>query len=115
GVAERDALQTAEATDAMVDVDDVVAGLEVAKVGEERVRLAFLSADTRRGRRLEQIPFRIRDELQLFEDEAAPEVALSDGEPPREIEFLEQALDLFLTALRRGEEDLFLVARADVG
>src|SRR6185503_19861569 len=50
GVAERNALQTAEATVAVVDVDDVVARLEVAKVGEERIRLAFLSADTRRGR-----------------------------------------------------------------
>jgi hypothetical protein len=105
----------------VVDVDDVVADLQVAEVGEERVRLLLPAPDARRRGRLEQVPLGVRDQPQLVEDETASDVAGSDGELAAEgvlgegdVELLEEPLDLLPAALGGGEEDLLQLAALDV-
>ncbi len=113
--AERDALEPEEPADAVIDVDDVVAGLQVAEVGDERFRRFPLPNRRLRRRRLEQIRLGDHAEVHLVEVETARERAAGDHqilrEPfslvdERDVEFAEQALDFFPAAAAGGEENL---------
>src|SRR5262249_46288997 len=113
-LAERNALQPVEATDAVVDVHDVVADLQIAQIGREGIGRALFSADARRCRRLEKIPLRIRGEMDVVEVEAAAQHAGSDLQA--DLELLQQALDFLVTPFGGREENLPAIARSlDVG
>ena len=71
GRPERNALQPVKAPDAVIDVDDVVAHLQIAQIGDERLGRALLAADARGGRRLEEVPLGVNGEVQLLEVEPA--------------------------------------------
>ena len=114
GLTERDALQATEDADAVIDVDDVVADLEVAKVREERVARPSLRRQFSLGRRVEEVPLRDDRELRRLELEAGGERPARDRESlagrgrivfVRNRELAKQTLGLLAPAARGDEED----------
>src|SRR5882672_7402074 len=96
-------------------MDDVIADFQVAQIGGEGVAGSFLTADTGRCRRLEQIPLGVGGDVDLVELESARQRAGRDDDlipqrlaivSERNLEFLQQPLDLFPPALGGGEEEL---------
>ena len=121
---ERNPLEPKESSDAVIDVHDEVADFQIAQIGDEGVGFAFLRSDARRGRRLEEVPFRIERDADLLEGEAAGEGAVRDDDLVAkfvrvrrewDVEFFEQTFDFFDAAFGRGEEELAILRFEDVG